>query len=161
MQHSINLSQLNKCYLFTGVEANYKLLLPQSLLSGLFFSPPTHVRITNLLNPSIAEYHIMILVCIYKKRLRYGVSLERGPFYKRTADYIWMFIFGACSLLVMAAIPILRVQYLSVSLVSMIVYVWGRNFPNELVDIHGFVELKVYMHTYEFVFRYCNFSTML
>lgn len=48
----------------------------------------------------------------------------------------------------MAAIPILRVQFLSVSLASMIVYVWGRNFPDELVDIHGFVELKVYIPTY-------------
>ncbi|XP_057752463.1 derlin-1-like isoform X2 [Arachis stenosperma] len=30
---------------------------------------------------------------------KYGVSLERGPFDKRTADYVWMFIFGALSLL--------------------------------------------------------------
>ena len=33
-------------------------------------------------------------------RARYGVSLERGPFDKRTADYVWMFVFGALSLLV-------------------------------------------------------------
>lgn len=131
------------------MEANYKLLLPRSLLCDLFFSPPTHVRITNLSNPSIEYVQSYNDFSIYlKKRLRYGVSLERGPFNKRTADYIWMFIFGACSLLVMAAIPILRVQFLSVSLASMIVYVWGRNFPDELVDIHGFVELKVYIPTY-------------
>ncbi|PKI39232.1 hypothetical protein CRG98_040361 [Punica granatum] len=30
---------------------------------------------------------------------KYGVSLERGPFDKRTADYLWMLIFGAISLL--------------------------------------------------------------
>ncbi|KAG5048972.1 hypothetical protein JHK85_010075 [Glycine max] len=30
---------------------------------------------------------------------KYGVSLERGPFDNRTADYVWMFIFGALSLL--------------------------------------------------------------
>ena len=34
------------------------------------------------------------------RRAKYGVSLERGPFDKRTADYVWMFIFGAFSLLV-------------------------------------------------------------
>ena len=33
-------------------------------------------------------------------RARYGVSLERGPFDKRTADYVWMIVFGALSLLV-------------------------------------------------------------
>ncbi|CAB4301628.1 unnamed protein product [Prunus armeniaca] len=30
---------------------------------------------------------------------RYGVGLERGPFDKRTADYVWMLVFGAISLL--------------------------------------------------------------
>jgi hypothetical protein len=33
-------------------------------------------------------------------RARYGVALERGPFDKRTADYVWMLLFGALSLLV-------------------------------------------------------------
>lgn len=33
-------------------------------------------------------------------RAKYGVSLERGPFDKRTADYVWMLFFGALSLLV-------------------------------------------------------------
>ena len=33
-------------------------------------------------------------------RANYGVSLERGPFDKRTADFVWMLIFGAFSLLV-------------------------------------------------------------
>ncbi|TXG70592.1 hypothetical protein EZV62_005527 [Acer yangbiense] len=33
-------------------------------------------------------------------RANHGVSLERGPFDKRTADFVWMLIFGAFSLLV-------------------------------------------------------------
>ncbi|KAA8539769.1 hypothetical protein F0562_026461 [Nyssa sinensis] len=74
--------------------------------------------------------------------LRYGVSLERGPFDRRTADYLWMFIFGALSLLVIAAIPILWTPFMGASLVFMIVYVWGREFPNERINIHGLVELK-------------------
>uniref|UniRef100_A0A2P2LCH5 Derlin n=1 Tax=Rhizophora mucronata TaxID=61149 RepID=A0A2P2LCH5_RHIMU len=32
--------------------------------------------------------------------VRYGVQLERGPFDRRTADFLWMMIFGAFSLLV-------------------------------------------------------------
>ncbi|GAY51257.1 hypothetical protein CUMW_132820 [Citrus unshiu] len=30
---------------------------------------------------------------------RYGVNLEKGPFERRTADFLWMMIFGALSLL--------------------------------------------------------------
>ncbi|XP_056692923.1 derlin-1 isoform X2 [Spinacia oleracea] len=30
---------------------------------------------------------------------RYGVQLEQGPFQRRTADFLWMMIFGAFSLL--------------------------------------------------------------
>lgn len=33
-------------------------------------------------------------------RARYGVNLEKGPFERRTADFLWMMIFGALSLLV-------------------------------------------------------------
>nr|GFC01589.1 derlin-1-like isoform X1 [Tanacetum cinerariifolium] len=32
--------------------------------------------------------------------LKYGVQLKRGPFDKRTANYVWVFFFGALSLLV-------------------------------------------------------------
>ncbi|KAK2653435.1 hypothetical protein Ddye_013291 [Dipteronia dyeriana] len=45
---------------------------------------------------------------------KYGVSLERGPFDKRTADFVWMLIFGAFSLL----------------------------FPNARINIYGVVSLK-------------------
>ncbi|RDX58329.1 Derlin-1 [Mucuna pruriens] len=73
---------------------------------------------------------------------KYGVSLERGPFDKRTADYVWMFIFGAFSLLVIAAVPILWFPFLGISLVYMIAYVWSREFPNARINIYGVVSLK-------------------
>lgn len=73
---------------------------------------------------------------------RYGVSLERGPFDKRTADYVWMFFFGAFSLLVMAAIPYFWTPYLGASLVFMITYVWGREFPNARINLYGLVSMK-------------------
>ncbi|XP_071734324.1 derlin-1-like [Rutidosis leptorrhynchoides] len=76
--------------------------------------------------------------------LRYGVQLERGPFDKRTADYIWMFFFGALSLLVLSAIPFLWSPAMGGSLVFMIVYVWSREFPNTRINIQSLVELKVY-----------------
>ncbi|KAA8533897.1 hypothetical protein F0562_031414 [Nyssa sinensis] len=74
--------------------------------------------------------------------LRYGVSLERGPFDKRTADYVWMYIFGTLALLVIAAIPFLWSPFMGGSLVFMIVYVWGREFPNERINMYGLVQLK-------------------
>lgn len=74
--------------------------------------------------------------------LKYGVQLERGPFDKRTADYVWMFVFGAFSLLVVAAIPFLWSPFMGASLVFMIVYVWSREFPNARINFQGLVELK-------------------
>ncbi|GLU20887.1 hypothetical protein SLE2022_370640 [Rubroshorea leprosula] len=73
---------------------------------------------------------------------KYGVSLERGPFDKRTADYIWMFIFGALSLLVMCAIPMLWSPFNGGSIVYMILYVWGRELPNARVTFYNLVTLK-------------------
>ncbi|XP_052187016.1 derlin-1-like [Diospyros lotus] len=72
----------------------------------------------------------------------YGVRLERGPFDKRTADYVWMFIFAAISLLVMGAVPMLWSPFMGNSLVFVIVYVWSREFPNERINVHGLFELK-------------------
>ncbi|XP_059461127.1 derlin-1.1-like [Corylus avellana] len=73
---------------------------------------------------------------------KYGVSLERGPFDKRTADYVWMLIFGALSLLVMAAVPYLWSEFMGVSLVFMMVYIWGREFPNARINVYGLVSFK-------------------
>ncbi|XP_044481458.1 derlin-1-like [Mangifera indica] len=73
---------------------------------------------------------------------KYGVSLERGPFDKRTADFLWMLIFGTISLLLMAAVPILWTPFLRASLVFMMVYILGREYPNARINIYGVVSLK-------------------
>lgn len=74
--------------------------------------------------------------------LLYGVQLERGPFDKRTADLAWMYIFGAMALLVMAVIPYLWFPFTGPSLVFVLAYVWGREFPNARVNIHNLFEMK-------------------
>nr|GME05346.1 derlin-1-like isoform X3 [Ipomoea batatas] len=74
--------------------------------------------------------------------LRYGVQLERGPFDKRTADYVWMFLSGAIALLVMSIFPFLWSPFMGASLVFMIVYIWGREFPNERINVYGLVQFK-------------------
>nr|DAD48888.1 TPA_asm: hypothetical protein HUJ06_018825 [Nelumbo nucifera] len=70
---------------------------------------------------------------------RYGVQLERGPFERRTADFLWMMIFGALS-----AIPLLWTPFLGISLVFMLLYVWSREFPNAQINIYGLVTLKAF-----------------
>ncbi|KAJ8750915.1 hypothetical protein K2173_016096 [Erythroxylum novogranatense] len=75
---------------------------------------------------------------------RYGVQLERGPFDRRTADFIWMMIFGALTLLALSAIPFFYNPFLGVSLVFMLVYVWSREFPNAQINIYGLVTLKAF-----------------
>ncbi|XP_022730381.1 derlin-1-like [Durio zibethinus] len=75
---------------------------------------------------------------------RYGVQLEKGPFERRTADFLWMMIFGAFSLLVLSAIPIFWTPFLGISLVFMLLYVWSREFPNAQINIYGLVTLKAF-----------------
>ncbi|KAH6795791.1 hypothetical protein C2S51_036777 [Perilla frutescens var. frutescens] len=74
--------------------------------------------------------------------LLYGVQLERGPFDKRTADLAWMYIFGAMTLVVVAAIPYFWFPFTGPSLVYVLAYVWGREFPNARINIHNLFELK-------------------
>ncbi|XP_022749867.1 derlin-1-like isoform X1 [Durio zibethinus] len=75
---------------------------------------------------------------------RYGVQLEKGPFERRTADFLWMMIFCALSLLVLSAIPIFQTAFLGISLVFMLLYVWSREFPNAQINIYGLVTLKAF-----------------
>ncbi|XP_047328320.1 derlin-1-like [Impatiens glandulifera] len=74
--------------------------------------------------------------------LRHGVQLEKSTYDKRSADFLWMFIFGAFSLLAISIIPFLWSPFMGGSLVFMIVYNWSREFPNARVNIYGLFELK-------------------
>ncbi|KNA05753.1 hypothetical protein SOVF_187530 [Spinacia oleracea] len=73
---------------------------------------------------------------------RYGVQLEQGPFQRRTADFLWMMIFGAFSLLVLYAIPFFDLPFGGISLVFMLLYVWSREIPNANINLYGLVTLK-------------------
>ncbi|KAL2342584.1 hypothetical protein Fmac_003869 [Flemingia macrophylla] len=96
---------------------------------------------TNLffLGPFSINFGIRLLMIV-----RYGVQLEKGPFDRRTADFLWMMIFGAFTLLVLSAIPIFWSPFLAVPLVFMLLYVWSREFPNAQINIYGLVALKAF-----------------
>ncbi|CAI8619723.1 unnamed protein product [Vicia faba] len=76
--------------------------------------------------------------------LRYGVQLEKGAFDRRTADFLWMMIFGAFALLVLSANPFFWFPFLAASLVFMLLYVWSREFPSAVVSFYGLVEFKAF-----------------
>lgn len=75
---------------------------------------------------------------------RYGVQLENGPFQRRTADFLWMMIFGALSLLALSAIPLFGSFFLGISMVFMLLYLWSREFPSANINIYGLVTLKAF-----------------
>ncbi|XP_011093654.1 derlin-1 [Sesamum indicum] len=75
---------------------------------------------------------------------RYGVQLENGPFQRRTADFLWMMLFGAFSLLVLSSIPYFWSPFLGISLVFMLLYLWSREYPNATINIYGLVALKAF-----------------
>ncbi|KAL2550078.1 Derlin-1 [Forsythia ovata] len=89
------------------------------------------------IGPFSLDFAFKLITILY-----YGAQLERSPFDKRTADFVWMYVFGAASLLVMTAIPYLRTPFLGPSMVFILPYVWSREFPNARVNIHGLFELK-------------------
>ncbi|URE09355.1 hypothetical protein MUK42_07799 [Musa troglodytarum] len=67
-----------------------------------------------------------------------------GPFDKRTADFLWMMLFGAFFLLVLSAIPFFWSPFLGSSMVFMLLYLWSREFPTAQINIYGLVTLKAF-----------------
>lgn len=53
------------------------------------------------------SFHALKVSYEWLYRARYGVQLEKGPFHTRTADFLWMMIFGSFSLLVCEIISII------------------------------------------------------
>eukprot|EP00879_Flechtneria_rotunda_P029070 GHRR01031332.1.p1 GENE.GHRR01031332.1~~GHRR01031332.1.p1 ORF type:complete len:211 (+),score=35.50 GHRR01031332.1:317-949(+) len=62
-------------------------------------------------------FHMFFLV-------KYCKSLEEGSFRGRSADFLWMLLFGGTLLTVLA--PFVSIEFLGSSLTFMMVYVWGR-----------------------------------
>eukprot|EP01024_Parvocaulis_polyphysoides_P069194 TRINITY_DN8460_c0_g1_i14.p1 TRINITY_DN8460_c0_g1~~TRINITY_DN8460_c0_g1_i14.p1 ORF type:complete len:263 (-),score=23.63 TRINITY_DN8460_c0_g1_i14:445-1233(-) len=70
-------------------------------------------------------FHMFFLV-------RYSKALEEGSFRGKSADFLWMLMFG--SFIMLAIAPFVNVQFLGMSLTFMMVYVWGRR--------HQYVQLS-------------------
>ncbi|CAL5096735.1 unnamed protein product [Urochloa decumbens] len=110
------------------METIYKFLLSGSIFHKLWYSPSNDL------------FEINLFILVY--RARYGVQLEKGAFEKRTADFLWMMMFGAISLLVVSAIPLFEFAFLGIPMVSMLLYVWSREYPNSQINMYGLVQLR-------------------
>lgn len=182
-----------RCFFgLTDMEVIYKFLFSGQILHQLWYSPTDDVSVSEhqLLNEFTSTIlWILKLLQLFEidyvsfaYRARYGVQLEKGVFEKRTADFLWMMIFGAFSLLVsysffypfrsalantkrqllslytivyflnqvVSAIPLFEFAFLGIPMVSMLLYVWSREYPNSQINMYGLVQLRV-----------CNFTVLL
>ncbi|GLJ29444.1 hypothetical protein SUGI_0580440 [Cryptomeria japonica] len=117
---------VNPKFLYLDYDLVVKHLQIWRLLTNFFF-----------LGPFSINFAIRLLIIA-----RCGVHLERGPFERRTGDFLWMMIFGALSLLGFSLVLALNSYYMGRSLVFMLPYIWAREFPNAQVNISGLVTLK-------------------
>lgn len=120
------LGLINPYYIYLDYNLVVKQLQIWRLVTNFFF-----------LGPFSINFAIRLLLIA-----RYGVQLERGPFDRRTADFLWMIIFAALSLLAFAIVPALRSAFLGISLVFMLPYIWARAYPNAQVNISGLFTMK-------------------
>lgn len=68
---------------------------------------------------------------------RYCKMLETNSFRGRTADFLYMLLFGAVLLVLVS--PLNNVNFLGPSLTFMMVYVWGRRNSRQAVNFLGIV----------------------
>ncbi|EQC25521.1 hypothetical protein SDRG_16604 [Saprolegnia diclina VS20] len=73
-------------------------------------------------------FHMYFLV-------RYSRMLEEGSFRGRTADFLYMILFGAAFMILVA--PFVSVHFLGSSLTFMMVYIWGRRNEHTRLSFLG------------------------
>ncbi|PXF40472.1 Derlin-2.2 [Gracilariopsis chorda] len=71
---------------------------------------------------------------------RYSNLLETNSFRGRTADFLYMLLFGAAWLVLMS--PFASIDFLGPSLTFMMVYVWGRRNSRQMVGFLGVLTFR-------------------
>lgn len=79
---------------------------------------------------------LMIIQC--------GVKLEQDVYAGRPADFLFMLIFGMMAMLPCTLIPFFSFPILSPALVTMVVYLWSRAYPNQNVSIYGLFSVPAF-----------------
>lgn len=71
---------------------------------------------------------------------RYCKMLETNSFRGRTADFLYMLLFGAALLVLVS--PLAAIDFLGPSLTFMMVYVWGRRNARQVVSFLGILSFR-------------------
>lgn len=71
---------------------------------------------------------------------RYCKMLETNAFRGRTADFLYMLLFGGALLLLLS--PLTSIDFLGPSLTFMMVYVWGRRNARQIVSFLGMLSFR-------------------
>eukprot|EP00877_Chromochloris_zofingiensis_P000942 jgi/Chrzof1/10849/Cz05g14130.t1 len=62
-----------------------------------------------------------------------------------------MLLFGSAALWLLALLPFVNIPFLGSPLVFMLVYVWSRNYPTQMVSIMGLVTLQSFYLPFAFL----------
>lgn len=85
--------------------------------------------------------------------VQYGGALEQQVYQFSPADFVFMHIVCGAILLVISLIPVdfLGIYFCSMPMVYVLVYVWSRNFPDQVVNLFGLVKLQSFYVPFAFV----------
>ena len=73
----------------------------------------------------------------------YGVALEKGVFQFKTAEFLYLWLFGACTLLAVSlALPGFQLIVLNGPFVFMLLYIWSKHYPTQSVSIMGLFQVQ-------------------
>uniref|UniRef100_A0A8D0TXE8 Derlin n=1 Tax=Sus scrofa TaxID=9823 RepID=A0A8D0TXE8_PIG len=75
-----------------------------------------------------------------RRRFRYCRMLEEGSFRGRTADFVFMFLFGGVLMILLGLLGSLF--FLGQALTAMLVYVWSRRSPRVRVNFFGLLTFQ-------------------
>lgn len=71
---------------------------------------------------------------------RYCCMLEEASFYQKTADFVFMFLFGACFTLIIGVF--IQLLFLGHAFTMMLVYIWSRRNPWIRLNFFGLLNFN-------------------
>eukprot|EP00197_Chlamydomonas_leiostraca_P001251 CAMPEP_0202885494 /NCGR_PEP_ID=MMETSP1391-20130828/41692_1 /ASSEMBLY_ACC=CAM_ASM_000867 /TAXON_ID=1034604 /ORGANISM="Chlamydomonas leiostraca, Strain SAG 11-49" /LENGTH=248 /DNA_ID=CAMNT_0049568745 /DNA_START=100 /DNA_END=846 /DNA_ORIENTATION=+ len=80
--------------------------------------------------------------------IQYGVPLENQVFQFEPSDYLFMLLFNGA--LCLAAAPFLGFVMNGVPLIMSMIYVYSRNFPDQVVKLYGMVAIQTFYLPFAF-----------
>ncbi|XP_010845405.1 PREDICTED: derlin-3 isoform X2 [Bison bison bison] len=100
----------------------------------------TTAAVLELLSPFQLYFNPHLVFRKFQPRFRYCRMLEEGSFRGRTADFVFMFLFGGVLMTLLGLLGSLF--FLGQALTAMLVYVWSRRSPGVRVNFFGLLTFQ-------------------